>query len=127
MDWDRLLRLFLGWHSVIVGAAATCLLVLPLRFVNSPSMATIYSLASPKTWGGVLLAVALLCAIAAWRVNHLWRAALIGLATGESAWAIGLTAPLLITGQLNLLAPIAWIGIAGTAFIVAFAVRNPRS
>lgn len=124
---DRLLRLFLGWHSVVIGAAALCLLTLPLRFVNSPSMAIVYSLAGPKTWGVLFLIVASLCGFASWRVGHLWRAALISLATGEAAWALGLTMPLLITGRLNLLAPIAWIGIAGTALIIAFTVQPPRS
>lgn len=112
-----------------LGAAAvgTALLALPHRMTTGPSLVTLYSIAPRLTWGAIFLLLALLAGAAAYRPTEERFIVVMAIEVcAQTAWAVGLTAPSLTgDGVSNVLAPIAWLQLAGTALIVILAGRRP--
>jgi hypothetical protein len=113
-----------GFGAAAIGLA---LLVAPHRMTTGPSLVTLYALAPRSVWGWIFIALAALAASAAYRPNEERFVMVMAIEVcAETAWAVGLTVPSFTgAGVSNVLAPIAWLQLAGTALIVILAGRRP--
>src|SRR4051794_2302535 len=125
-------RLSLGELYLIVsalGAAAVgcALLLLPPRLTTGPSLATVYSITGRHSWGVAFLILAAVCSVGFWRPTETrFIAVLTIVVTVQTLWAVGLTIPATSPGAVaNLLAPIAWLQLAGTGLVAGVAGRRP--
>lgn len=110
--------------AVAVGLA---LLLLPPRLTTGPSLATVYSFADRPVWGVLFLCLAALCAIGFWRpTERKFVVVLTAVVMVQAGWAVGLTIPAATPGAVaNVLAPIAWLQLAGTGLVAGVAGRRP--
>lgn len=118
--------------GLILGALA--LILLPDYDTTGPSLEVIFRIASrtgadPRDlWGALFLAAGLIAAAGArYGIRHpqLERVALLAVLGGETAWALGLSAPLFLHHhRANALAVIAWLMLAVTTYVVAHYSRH---
>lgn len=120
----ELYLLVTGLGMAAMGAA---LLVLPARLTTGPSLATLYGIADRSTWGALFGALGLLALAAALHPTEERFVVVMSIeVAAQTAWAIGLTMPSLEQGSVsNVLAPIAWIQLAGTLLVTVTAGRRP--
>lgn len=123
-----LVRLYLAWHAVVATAVGLELIFAPRRFISSPALAVVFHHMRPPWWGIAFLVLAAIAMLGAHRPLSWWRLAIFGLGLSQTAWALGLLAPLLVGRHTtNLLAPTAWIALAITSGIVAVeTIREER-
>lgn len=121
----RLLTTFLGWQATVAAATSFVLLILPARFSSGPAMATVYGMAPRWVWGCVFLGLTVTSMGAFVRLDA-WRYAVILLIAVHTAWAIGLTLPLFYATTTNLLTPLAWGSVSGSALIIVQHVGDER-
>lgn len=109
------------------GAIGSALLFAPSRMTTGPSLAVLYGIAPRSTWGVIFLGLAALALVGAWRpTEERFIAVMTVQVCGQTAWAVGLTAPSFNTaGISNILAPVAWLQLAGTALIIITSGRRP--
>lgn len=129
---DRWHRRTLGELYLLLTAASAfliggALLLAPPSKTSSPALAIIFALAPRSTWGVAFLAVGALSAAAAWKPTEQRFIAVMSIQVfAQTLWAVGLTLPSITGADLsNILAPIAWLQLAGTALIVVTSGRRP--
>jgi hypothetical protein len=110
--------------ALAIGAA---LLFAPHRMTSGPSLVILYSLAPRSTWAVVFIALAALAGAAASRPTEERFIVTMSIEVGaQTLWAVGLTLPSLAGADVsNILAPIAWLQLAGTALIILTSSRRP--
>lgn len=113
--------------SFLFGSA---LLFLPSHLTSSATMATLYSIFPRATWGVLFYVLIGLCVYGLVRPSEERLISIMSITVlAQTAWAVGLTLPSLQHlrdgGVSNVLAPIAWVQLAGTAVIVVASRHRP--
>lgn len=113
-----------GLGAVAIGLA---LWFAPARLTTSPAMATLYDMAPRHTWGVIFIALGALAFWGALKPSEERFIIILSIEVfAQAMWALGLTIPAFSDGQItNILAPIAWLQLAGTALVVIAAGKRP--
>lgn len=108
-------------------AFGLALLIAPAIKTSSPAMATLYAMAPRHTWGVIFLGLAALAVWGALKPSEESFVIILSIEVfAQASWALGLTIPSFTEGQVgNILAPIAWLQLAGTALVVAVSGKRP--
>ncbi|MCU1588791.1 MAG: hypothetical protein JWP11_47 [Frankiales bacterium] len=108
-------------------AVALALLLLPPRLTTGPSLSTVYKIADRHQWGWGFLILSAVCMVGVWRPTESRFIVVLSLVVlVQTCWAVGLTVPAITPGAVaNLLAPIAWLQLAGTGLMVGVIGHRP--
>lgn len=108
-------------------AVGSALLIFPPRLTTGPSLATVYKIADRHQWGWAFLILAAICVVGFLRPTEgRFVAVLVLVVFVQTCWAVGLTIPATAPGAiLNVLAPLAWLQLAGTGLVVVAIGHRP--